>query len=198
MNLLTIFSVILHAQCGCGMVCAWLYLCLGYSPSVLRSVERCWWSERLKPNKPQNLKPVFSWNLTSAPEANVATTSNQSHPHLYDWQLKGANESTEWAKTTGRLSCVFMWERQNRWRDAVKEKKQENESPSGCGFRLVSHHGNGFSGCKFGFDQIVVKVCMCLRDGIWLCRQGRWKERPKKIFFFTLFIAELCVNLTEI
>lgn len=58
-------------------------------------VERCWWSERLKPNKPQNLKPVFNWNLTSEPEANVATASNQSHPHLYDWQLKGANESTE-------------------------------------------------------------------------------------------------------
>lgn len=54
---------------------------------------------------------------------------------------------------------MFVCDRQNGWRDAVKEKKQENENPSGCGFSLVSHHGNGLSGCKFGFDQIVVKVC---------------------------------------
>lgn len=79
-----------------------------------------------------------------------------------------------------------------------REKKQENESPSGCGFRWVSHHGNVFSECKFGFDQIVVNVCMGLRDGVRLCRKVGQNEKPERIYFCLIHWIITCSSDSDL
>ncbi|XP_056904150.1 transcription initiation protein SPT3 homolog isoform X2 [Takifugu flavidus] len=67
--------------------------------------------------------------------------------------MAGSTASSSKDRPSSRTSFIPELQSmiQNGWRDAVKEKKQGNENPSGCGFSLVSHHGNGLSGCKFGF-----------------------------------------------